>query len=314
MQIKPNMVWEYVHIRKADETMNVTIHADDYGITEDQARAILALSDTCGGSGALSSVSVFANSPAFAAASELARPYVLSGKLKMALHLNLVEGAPCASASDIPLLVNERGTFCNDFVGLLRLSAGGRREDLARQLKIEISAQIQRFLSEFPQLKDRFRLDSHQHTHAVPAVFRAALAACEQCAVTLEHLRCPVEPVAAHRRAKSKLDPVNLAKDELISALWKRNRPLMPAGCATSLFCGVLLSGRMHVVNEALIDAFVVEAARRHASGVEVLFHPVSVPVAECLDPLNEPFAQACAGLGRDAEASCVASLRLGER
>lgn len=309
MQIKPNMVWECVHICKAVETMNVTIHADDYGITEKQARAILALSSACGGSGALSSVSIFANSPAFSAASGLARPYVSSGKLKMALHLNLVEGAPCADAAAIPLLVNERGTFRNDFVGLLKLSCGGRREELARQLEIEISAQIERFLSEFPQLKDRFRLDSHQHTHAVPAVFRAALAACGQHGVTLEHLRCPVEPVAVHRRAKSKLDPVNLAKDALISTLWKRNRALMPAGCATSLFCGVLLSGRMHVVDDALIDAFALEAVRRHASGIEVLFHPISVPVAECLDPRNEPFAQACAGPGRDEEAACVAKL-----
>ncbi len=291
--------------------MNVTIHADDYGITEEQARKILALSNACEGSGSLTSVSIFANSPAFAAASELARPYVLSDKLKMALHLNLVEGAPCADAADIPLLVNERGTFCNDFVGLLKLSTGTHRAELSRQLEAEISAQIKRFLSEFPQLENAFRLDSHQHTHAVPAVFRAALRACEASGAALAHLRCPVEPLAPHKRAGSKLDAVNLVKDALIATLWKRNRALMPAGCATSLFCGVLLSGRMDVVNKELIDAFAVDAARRHASGIEVLFHPVSVPIEQCLDPQNEPFARACASTGRDREATCVAGLSL---
>lgn len=291
--------------------MEITIHADDYGITESQARAILGLSSACGGTGALSSVSIFANSSAFPYASELARPYVASGKLKMALHLNLVEGAPCADAREIPLLVDERGMFRNDFVGLLKCSRGPARDELARQLEVEIAAQIACFLREFPQLKGAFRLDSHQHTHAVPAVFRAALIACEQEGVVLEHLRCPIEPLSPHRRVKSKLDPVNLAKDALIASLWKRNAPLMPAGCKTSLFCGVLLSGRMDVVDSALIDAFAVEAASRHASGIEVLFHPISVPIEECLDPENEPFAQACASEGRDAEALCVAGLSI---
>ena len=47
--------------------MSVTFHADDYGITEQQAADILKLSQVCGGQGALSSVSIFANSPAFEA-------------------------------------------------------------------------------------------------------------------------------------------------------------------------------------------------------------------------------------------------------
>lgn len=289
--------------------MDVTIHADDYGITESQARGILQLSDACGGHGALGSVSIFANSPAFGAAAEMARPFVEAGNLKMAMHLNLVEGNPCADPAEIPLLVNDRGTFCNDFTGLLKLSMGGSREDLARQLEIEISAQIERYLSAFPQMNERFRLDSHQHTHAVPAVFRAALAACRAQGCTLEHLRCPVEPLAPHRVAKSKLEPINLVKDALIASLWRKNRPLMPAGCKTSLFCGVALSGHMDQVNRKLIDAFAAEAARRHSTGVEVLFHPVSVPVAECLDPENVAFASACAAPGRDAEAACVAQL-----
>ena len=38
--------------------MSVTFHADDYGITEQQAADILKLSQVCGGQGALSSVSI----------------------------------------------------------------------------------------------------------------------------------------------------------------------------------------------------------------------------------------------------------------
>ena len=41
------------------------VHADDFGITVSQARAVLDLSSACDGQGALNSVSIFANSPAF---------------------------------------------------------------------------------------------------------------------------------------------------------------------------------------------------------------------------------------------------------
>jgi len=46
------------------EQRTTFIHADDFGITPGQAKAILSLSSSCGGSGALNSVSIFANSPA----------------------------------------------------------------------------------------------------------------------------------------------------------------------------------------------------------------------------------------------------------
>ncbi len=289
--------------------MELVFHADDYGITQWQAKGILELCSSCGGEGVLSSVSIFANSPAFDAAAALAAPYVSSGALSMALHVNLVEGAPCADASEVPLLVGERGTFCNDFVGLLKLSMGSARAELRRQVQVEVQAQLKRFLGAFPQLKDALRIDSHQHTHAVPAVLDGVLAACAAEGCTLAHLRCPAEPLGAHRACKSKIEPVNLAKVLLIDALWRKSRSKVPAECKTSLFCGVALSGHMDQVTWPLVDAFCAEAAKRHATGVEVLFHPVSVPVAECLDPQNEPFAQACAGPGRNAEAACVRTL-----
>lgn len=282
--------------------MSVTFHADDYGITEQQAADILKLSQVCGGQGALSSVSIFANSPAFEAAAEMARPYVESGKLAMALHLNLVEGRPCAPVAEVPLLVNQRGTFANDFVGLLKLSMGAQRWAFRQQLQRECVAQIQRYLAAFPQMKRTMRVDSHQHTHAVPAVFDALSQAMAELGVTVTHLRCPIEPLAPHRAAGSNMPPVNLAKDALITWLWRKNRSKMPAACEVPLFCGVVLSGAMDTVDWPLLDAFESLAADR-GKNVQVLFHPVSVPVEQCLDPENAPFAAACASEARNREA-----------
>ena len=49
--------------------------------------------------------------------------------------------------------------------------------------------------------------------------------------------------------------------------------------------------------------------AAEQGRDLEVLFHPISVPVEQCLDPENLPFAQACASPNRDAEAELIASL-----
>lgn len=293
--------------------MATVFHADDYGITASQARAILELSDMCGGHGALSSVSIFANSPAFEEAAALAAPFVSKGRLRMALHVNLVEGHPCAPASSIPLLLNDRGTFDNDFVDLLRLSHGRHRKELAQQVQCEIEAQLARYLLAFPHLREHLRIDSHQHPHAIPLVFDALLRATDAQGCTLEHLRAPVEPIEPHRVAERArkaagakdecaIPPVNRVKDALLTYLWRKNAAKVPAGCNTSLFCGVLLSGCMNRVDTPLVHAF-AEAATREERDVELLFHPVSVPVAECLDPENEPFANACASASRDAEA-----------
>ena len=103
------------------EQRTTFIHADDFGITPGQAKAILSLSSSCGGSGALNSVSIFANSPAFYEAASLAQPYVRHGVLRVCLHLNLVEGPSVADPKRIPLLVNERGMFDNNFMGLFKL-------------------------------------------------------------------------------------------------------------------------------------------------------------------------------------------------
>ena len=170
------------------------IHADDFGITPGQAKAILSLSSSCGGSGALNSVSIFANSPAFYEAASLAQPYVRRGVLRVCLHLNLVEGPSVADPKRIPLLVNERGMFDNNFMGLFKLGITNKGEAF-NQLVIECRSQIQRFLSAFPDQQLSFQLDSHQHVHAVPIVYRALAQALAKENCLVKRLREPIDPL-----------------------------------------------------------------------------------------------------------------------
>lgn len=304
----------------ANERTTVLFHADDFGITEEQAHDILALSSACGGKGALGSVSIFANSPAFDAAAALARPFVQTGKLKIGLHLNLVEGYPVAPASDVPLLVNDRGAFRHNFMGLLLESKGVHRRAFAQQVEKECSAQLERFLQAFPAKKTALRADSHQHTHAIPAITNALVRAAEKLGCTFEHLRAPVEPLAPHKAAailRSELEPGkpdpritpdNRAKVVLLNKLWNGRKGGAGLGVPFSLFCGVALSAHMDEMDEELVRAFAQSAAKL-GIGAEVLFHPISVPVSQCLDPENTPFAQACASAARDREAKTLVAL-----
>lgn len=287
--------------------MTTVFHADDYGITIEQAREILSLSSACAGQGALSSVSIFVNSPSFEECAQLAQPFVEAGVLAMRPHINLVEGYPCCSADEVSLLVGPRGTFRHGFTGLLACSMGPRRAQLRRQVRRECAAQLTRFLDAFPAARLSLALDSHQHTHMVPLVFDALLDAARDLGCNVTMLRFPVESLAPHRACGGDLPPVNLVKDALLGLLAQRNAARVPTGCAVPLFSGVVLSGCMEKTTPDVVAGFERLARERARGGtardVEVLFHPVSVDVACCLDPQNAPFASACASPGRDAEA-----------
>ena len=311
------------------------VHADDFGITVSQARAVLDLSSACDGQGALNSVSIFANSPAFEESAALARRYALetagggnresAAKLSVALHLNLVEGPSCADPASIPLLVDEKGMFRNDFARLLLLEASPEHDALNAQIKRECTAQLERFFDQFPGARSHLRIDSHQHVHAIPAIFETMLEAIEEQGAALTRLRQPSEPLGPHLRCGTLRYSglANRAKAALLTKLCRHNRGRVPTGCATPVFCGVILSGKMSRADAKLARAFEEEAACLAAARadrsnyqlmpgdeqVETLFHPVSVPVEQCLDPSNTPFATACASPERDAEAEAIRRL-----
>ncbi len=293
--------------------MALIIHADDYGITVEQARAILDLSDACGGHGALSSVSIFTNSPAFEESAALIRPYVESGAITAGVHLNVVEGRPLSQTRDVPLLVNERGTFSHSFTGYLLASSlrtfdrDGMREQLAR----EFHAQIERFLEAFPSERGHLRIDTHQHTHMVPLVHDALTAACRRADCQVSTARIPVEALGPHFSSFKRIAairPINLVKNALLGFLAPHCREDLEEGCTIPEFSGIVLSGCMQKTTPDLLADLEAHASA-HGRDLEVLFHPVSVPLEQCLDPENVPFASACASPGRDAEAALIRSM-----
>lgn len=242
------------------------LHADDLGIS----RAISDNIFDC--FSVLSSASIAANGEAFDYAVQVYRERY-AGKA-LSVHLNLVEGRPCAPADQVPLLVNADGYLCQSFGSLLLASLRGDRP-MAQQVRLELAAQIRRVRDAFGDSLP-LRLDSHQHLHMVPLVFRQIVALRDEFPIA--YVRLPCEPIFFCRRrgAMAKYAGAGLVKHLLLKLLSARGRrELAAAGIATTdAFIGVLFTGDMspEVVDAAL--AAVARASAERERVVEILFHP----------------------------------------
>ena len=133
------------------------VNADDFGLARSVSTGIIDVYQA----GQLSSTTLMVNMPGTEEAVDLAERHPGLG---MGLHFNLTEGRPLTDARS---LIDSDGAFLlrGD---LIRRSIRGRVEpsEIAR----ELTAQLDRFVS---LGLTPTHLDSHQHVHMVPTVFRA---------------------------------------------------------------------------------------------------------------------------------------------
>lgn len=137
------------------------INADGFGFTFGNNRGIFE----CLPAGAVRSVSVNVNFPAFQETPRLLREFP---EVSVGIHLDLSVG-PCVSdPKDIPDLVDDKGGFLGaEFARRVR-----RGRVPHRQMVRELAAQMERFASAGTRPT---HWDSHQNMHLYPAFFRAAV-------------------------------------------------------------------------------------------------------------------------------------------
>ena len=159
--------------------------ADDYGIS---AEANLCI-ETCLKNGILNKISVLPNGEI----SELEKCLSIEDKT-LALHLNLIEGKPLSSTSDINMLASEDGFFKYSFIGLFLMSLSPKRKKLKEEIYKELQKQI-RFWKDTIKDKYIFSIDSHQHTHMIPLVFKTLMRVIEDEGIDVSYIRIPAEPI-----------------------------------------------------------------------------------------------------------------------
>jgi predicted glycoside hydrolase/deacetylase ChbG (UPF0249 family) len=250
--------------------MDVILHCDDAGwggaITE---RLLAAWSD-----GVLDSFSVLPNGDRLAsvAAALESDP---EHRARLAVHLNLSEGSPCAPASDVPVLLNGSGRLSCSFGGLLAkwyLSGRATRHRLAEQVEREWSAQIAA-VQQACRPRAVTAVDSHRHLHMLPFLF--PIAARLAAAHGIPEIRISREVFHVSPRmldVVSPAFPVNLMKHVVLRGLSGRARRVAAHERLGSpdVLIGLLYSGRM---TSRSAVAGLRAAARAGAERLEVVFH-----------------------------------------
>lgn len=244
------------------------ICADDYGMSEETCSRI----EKCIKDGALNKISVFPNGKI----TNLKKRFSDTGVV-LSIHINLVEGKSVANPENLNLLVSDNGYFKNSFGKLFFLSLSTKRKEFEKQVYIEIKEQI-KCLKAYYAKGTAITLDSHQHIHMIPLIFKTLVRVIKDEKIDVEYLRYPTEPIMPYLLTPSlylTYKPVNLIKQWLLKILGMVNRKeLIDLGANTAYFMGILFSGNMDEkrVNKVLVHY--LKLAKKNNKDIELLFHP----------------------------------------
>ncbi|HEV2275044.1 MAG TPA: ChbG/HpnK family deacetylase [Acidobacteriaceae bacterium] len=169
------------------------VNADDFGLTPGVNAAVAELNEAR----ALSSATLMASAPYFAAAVHLA---FVQTSLAVGCHVILVDGTPVLPAREIPSLIDPDRRSS----GRLRPTLGAFLRDLLRgrireqEIEAEAAAQIRRVQTSGLHVT---HVDTHKHTHVFRRVLHPLLRAAQSCGVLA--IRNPFEPLWATRATRS---------------------------------------------------------------------------------------------------------------
>lgn len=294
---------------------NIWFHADDYGVTVQQSGKIL----DCFQNGALNSISILPNTPALKDSLKALDEADPDGnRIRRVLHLNFVEGRPLAGAEHVPLLVDEAGYFDKSFIRFFQwnyLKRGRKRQELARQLKLEITAQLRAVTME-----NNYRItaiDSHQHYHMIPIIFDSlmeVLSDKEFARLDIQYIRIPVDPVAPLWKDMHMfmgVPKINLVKWCILKMSASRNKKILESrGIKSPVFFGIFYTCEMkREMVETLLPAYEGYADSKDEE-LELMFHPGSLTADyELLDARRKELVAFYMSDNRFYEAECLKQL-----
>ena len=238
--------------------------ADDYGLCNLSSMRI----KECLKNGALNKISVLPNMRDIDFDN-------IENDVNISLHINLVEGKALSDVRKVSLLTDKKGNFKHSFVGLLKLSLIKPKE-FEKQVYEEIKTQIifWKSMSE----DNSILIDSHQHIHMIPLIFKTLIKVLKEEKINVKYLRIPSEPVLPFLLAPSlyfTYNPINIVKQWLLKSFWQINKKeFKKTKIPTALFFGILFSGKMDEKRVKKILPHYLKKANKNKMDVEVLFHP----------------------------------------
>lgn len=291
-----------------DQELKTDIHADDYGLTVNTSKDMLA----CMQQGQLDSISIVPNMSCYEECMELLYAAVpgLPFLPKMSVHLDFVEGRCLAGSKQAPLLVRPDSS-------LMGLSWGSvfalsympwKRNRAKEQFKAEIRAQIDRVQASVTRAMEiakehgiacaqqGIRIDSHQHAHMIPIVWDALIEVIKEEKYQVEYIRNSKEMIGefiSQRSLWRTYRPINFVKNRLLFCYSGRvDRYAQAHGMERMYLWGLVMSGHMDYDRiVTLYPSIAARAAKEHRT-LEILFHPGMTLLAEVTEEIGEEAAR----------------------
>ena len=280
--------------------------ADDYGMSQESNRRI----ENCITDGVLNKVSVLPNG--------ILTDFKERLPVCMALHINLVEGAPLSDPKAIGSLVSDDGYFRDSFVGLFFRSYSFKRKELEKALYQEIRAQIAFWKKQMGE-NTPVCLDSHQHTHMIPLVFRVLMQVIREENLKVASLRIPAEPLMPYLLTPSlylSYGPTGIIRQWLLKILAVVNGPALrrskiPHPC----FMGAMYSGRMTEDRIRKLLPHYLRIAKRRGQDIEIAMHPgYAEQGEELIDGHRPDFEKSYLSSGRKEEFQVLQSFHFEQK
>jgi len=156
----------------------LVITADDFGFSQGINKAI----EECYQKGVLKNASLLANAEEFEKAIKISK----KNKMKIGVHLNIIQGKPLTS---VPNLTDEKGEFIsNIYVVLLKSFSKQNRKAIEKEFR----TQIEKILKSGGEI---VYLDSHKHLHSFPPIFNIAAKLAKEYGFKL---RLPTHDLRSH--------------------------------------------------------------------------------------------------------------------
>lgn len=242
--------------------------ADDYGISIDGNRRI----ENCLENGVLNKVSILPNGEISDFKQRLS-----GSNTTLSLHINLVEGRPLSGPNDIDLLISDNGYFKYSFIGLFFLSISNKRKEFEKQVYTEIQSQIKFWKKAIDETLS-VSIDSHQHTHMIPLIFKTLMRVIEDEGLNVEYMRIPAEPISPYVFTPSlyfEYNPIGLIKQWLLKMLaFANRRELKKSKIQSAYFMGILFSGKLNDARIRKLLPHYLKLAKKHNKNIEIGFHP----------------------------------------
>ncbi len=259
----------------------IDIHADDYALTVNTSKEMLALIKD----GILDSISIVPNNSCYSSCISMLKAAIptLPFLPKMSVHINLVEGFSLSSADNSLIRSSWGSLLIDSFKPIGRASAGSL-------IKEEISAQISRVWPDIQECIDiasrngitstqtHLRVDSHQHTHMIPIVWDALIESISENGWEVEYIRNSNEPLwefVSYPALWTSYRPVNLIKNRILHFFSGRpDKYDKMSGRRRMYMWGLVMSGKMDRSRISILYPALYNKATRDDRSLEILFHP----------------------------------------